>query len=407
MGPEHNFVSVCLPETLPDRLELVAYIMEMAFLIDDMIDSAESPVAAAVPYMADLLHAYKVVMAAAEGVDDDDADADSSSCSPAARIAIGFGREMVSVDCEGAKQAFEWLGKWARLMLSRSGGEKEFGNFDEYLKYRRLNVTSQYVATFFFLSFHRPLYFTFTPVPPLTWLVDSAAFGLFMFAMGLSIPEDQQQTCLDLSESFWLQTALANDYHSWEREEKAAADHNQSFVTNAIWVLMNNHSMTCEEARRVCHERAKQYATECVRVIEAVRNRDELCRDAKWLLEVQMFGVSGNAVWSLQCPRYHPDRTLNPAQLAMMRAIWAKGTTGHDHDLPEAANGTVEPSQGAVNRVVADRVVANEGVANGTAAQGATGKDTTAMRDVPALGDEVGSSGLITTIKLLTSEAGP
>jgi fusicocca-2,10(14)-diene synthase/ophiobolin F synthase len=141
IGPEHNFVASCMPEILPDRLELVAYIVEITFLIDDLIDAAESPLLAAAPYMADFLYAYDAVWKKS-------ADADTSSCSPAAGIIVGFGKAMVAVDAERARDAFEWLKKWTRLVLSRpgaAGGDREARDFDEYLEYRRLNVSSQYV----------------------------------------------------------------------------------------------------------------------------------------------------------------------------------------------------------------------------------------------------------------------
>ncbi|KAK4151149.1 isoprenoid synthase domain-containing protein [Chaetomidium leptoderma] len=332
MGPEHHFVSTCMPETLPDRLELVAYIVEITFLIDDMVDAAESPMAAAAPYMADFLHAYHVVMA------DGHVDDGRVSCSPSARMAVDFGRAMLAVDAEGAKNAFRWLEKWVRLMLRRSGDNKAFGNLEEYLEYRRVNISSQ------------------------------AAFGLFIFAMGLQIPEDQQQICLELSHSFWLQTSLANDYHSWEREKKTASDHGQAVVTNAICVLMEKHSMTCDEAKAVCREKARQHATEYVDVVATTQGRDDLCRDAKFLLDALRFGISGNVVWGLQCPRYHAERELNSAQLEIARAVWADETIGWDH-------------QKAVN--VAARVEAKGIITNDV-----PHRDMAAIQDVPALGTE-------------------
>lgn len=137
-GPEHNFVSTCFPEMLSDRLELVAYILETSFLVDDVMDAAESPMAAAAPFMADLLQAHNV-MAGGETAD--------LSCTPAASIMTGFVKEMVVIDAERAKEAFRWLEKWVKLMLSHSCGEKGFQNLDEYLEYRRVNFTSQYVLT--------------------------------------------------------------------------------------------------------------------------------------------------------------------------------------------------------------------------------------------------------------------
>ena len=137
---------------------------------------------------------------------------------------------------------------------------------------------------------------------------------------------DQQETCLKLSEPFWLQTAMVNDYHSWERERDAAGDNGT--VTNAIWVLMNRHAMTLEEARAACRAKAKEYAVEYLRVVEDAKTRDDLCHEAKQLLYMLSYGISGNAVWSLRCPRYHPDEEFTVAQREMAKEVWAEEHTG-------------------------------------------------------------------------------
>lgn len=41
LGPKYNFTAVTLPECRPDRLEIVSYIMEFAFLHDDLVDTAQ------------------------------------------------------------------------------------------------------------------------------------------------------------------------------------------------------------------------------------------------------------------------------------------------------------------------------------------------------------------------------
>ena len=38
LGAEYNFVSLALPECLPDRIEVIAYLNEMVFIHDDMVE---------------------------------------------------------------------------------------------------------------------------------------------------------------------------------------------------------------------------------------------------------------------------------------------------------------------------------------------------------------------------------
>ncbi|KAK3900071.1 isoprenoid synthase domain-containing protein [Staphylotrichum tortipilum] len=288
MGPEYNFIATCMPDVLSDRLELVAYISELGFLIDDVVDAAASPMVAAAPFMTDFFQARAVMKKGP--------DADAAGCSPMAKILIGFGRAMVATDEKRAREAFQWVKKWGRQFIARPDDSKACRNFDDYLEYRRVNVSPGDV------------------------------FGLALFGAGLDIPVDQQQMCLELSESFWLQTSLTNDYHSWERERDAAGD--DGAITNAIWVLMNRHAMTLEEAKAACRAKAKEYAAEYLHILDQVKTRDDLCIEAKHFLGQLKYGISGNAVWSVRCPRYHPNEELTAAQREMAKEIWAEEETG-------------------------------------------------------------------------------
>lgn len=135
MSPRHNFVATCLPETLPDRLEVVGHILEIVYLVDDMIDESKSPMVALAPHMADLLQAYNVIMA--------DGDMDAAPSSPLTRAVVDFGRTMVAIDPLRAKETFRWVERWAKLTWSTSSDGKDCQNFDEYLEYRRVNVSAQ------------------------------------------------------------------------------------------------------------------------------------------------------------------------------------------------------------------------------------------------------------------------
>lgn len=42
LGPDYNFTAVTIPECLPDRLEIVSYAMEFAFLHDNLIDADDT-----------------------------------------------------------------------------------------------------------------------------------------------------------------------------------------------------------------------------------------------------------------------------------------------------------------------------------------------------------------------------
>ena len=41
LGPKYNFLSVAFPETLPDRMEVLAYFDEFIFLHDDVVEAVD------------------------------------------------------------------------------------------------------------------------------------------------------------------------------------------------------------------------------------------------------------------------------------------------------------------------------------------------------------------------------
>lgn len=201
-----------------------------------------------------------------------------------------------------------------------------------------------------------------------------------IFAMGFVIPEDQQHTCLEISKPLWLQLSLANDYHSWEREQKTASNSGQESVTNAIWVLINKHSMSYDEAKRVCRDKASQYAAEYVRVVEAAKASVDLCDNAKLLLERMKFAISGNIAWGLQCPRYHDHQPLTAAQLEMAETVRAG----------EAMSWICGQETKATDSVAERPKVNNNGViTNCIATNGNSFKNMEVLRDVPALSTDV------------------
>ncbi|KAK4247910.1 isoprenoid synthase domain-containing protein [Corynascus novoguineensis] len=351
VGPKYNFLSVLIPETLPDRLELGAYISELSLLMDDAMDSGgvgtESGMAASVTaFVGEYLSAWEVVTRGSKEV-----DISSSSCpssSPLKELFVGLIKATFAFDRKAGEDGLRWLEKWATLALSGQGFGHEFGsvrNFDDYLNYRLVNVVSHGV------------------------------FGLAIFCAGLDIPQDQQKTCFELFRSFWIHASLVNDLFSWESESKAATGPSGA-VTNAIWILMNKHSMTYDEAQRVCRERASQYAQECTRMLETASTRDDLCQDAKTLLEWLKLSISGHIVWSMQTPRYHAERRLTAAQMNMAEEVWADETSGWER-IQETLAGAHERhhsigsrSAPDVNGVVLDGADMNGVVFNGAGANG-------------------------------------
>jgi hypothetical protein len=136
--------------------------------------------------------------------------------------------------------------------------------------------------------------------------------------MGITIPEKEADICAKLMRPAWVAAGLTNDLFSWEKEYAAAIRNGHPDVANAIWVLMGEHSITAEEAKLLCREKIKVAVAEYLKIIEESRNNTNLSLDLRRYIEAMQYSLSGNVVWSLQCPRYHPEKNYNQLQLLRM-----------------------------------------------------------------------------------------
>ena len=152
-----------------------------------------------------------------------------------------------------------------------------------------------------------------SPVPIRFW------YGLVTFGMAITIAEHELKLCEKLLLPAWIAAALQNDIFSWPKERDAARRHGQRNVVNAIWVLMREHEIGEAEAMEMCKNKTKQYVAEYVETVKLNRDNDHFSRDLRRYLEAILYSLSGNAVWSITCPRYHPENSYNSFQLSLMQ----------------------------------------------------------------------------------------
>ena len=133
-------------------------------------------------------------------------------------------------------------------------------------------------------------------------------FGLITFGMGLTIPEHEMKLCKELDKPAWEALALTNDLYSWEKERDDAAKAGESLVVNAIWVLMQEYSISEPEAKDLCQQKIKESVARAVQIANDTRTRTDLSLDLRKYTDAITYSVSGNLVWSIYCPRYHPEQ---------------------------------------------------------------------------------------------------
>lgn len=139
------------------------------------------------------------------------------------------------------------------------------------------------------------------------------------FGLGLHIPDHEIDLCRELMSNAWVAVGLQNDLWSWEKELNAATLHGKDHVVNAIWVLMQEYQTDVDGAMQICRKLIVEYVAKYLEVIESTKNDESISMDLRKYLDAMLYSISGNVVWSLECPRYNPGKSFNETQLQCMR----------------------------------------------------------------------------------------
>lgn len=131
-------------------------------------------------------------------------------------------------------------------------------------------------------------------------------YGLITFAMAITIHENEQSLVTHIGRSAYITLGLANDFFSWEKEyddfEKTEAS---GSIPNAIWILMQEHSVTVAEAKELCKDRIRSSCQDYLRVKHEFESTRQLSVDLRKYLTALELSISANVVWSQYSARYN------------------------------------------------------------------------------------------------------
>lgn len=190
---------------------------------------------------------------------------------------------MISIDKPRAITAMK---VWARFLQEAAGRQHDIvhESFEAYMKYRIQDVGEMF------------------------W------FGLVTFGMALTIPEAEVAQIRDLTRPCWIVLALQNDICSYNKECRAAAQKGASHVVNALWFIMRDSRIELDEAEKICRQHVDTNVKRYQEIVAMHRNDESLSKDARKYLESLLYTISGDAAWSLICPRYNSKETNREPQ---------------------------------------------------------------------------------------------
>ncbi|KAI0103056.1 fusicoccadiene synthase [Nemania sp. FL0031] len=262
LGDPFTFICVTVPECLPDRLELISYANEFAFLYDDKMESFD--------LKKDFQkETTKMLDAFGDGALDRNVNAKSG---PEKRLQAQMLSEMMVLD---PARAITSMKAWAKFVqLASRTRSSPFETLEEYVPSRVIDAGE------------------------LIW------FGTLTFGMALTIPNNEYDICMEMARSGYAALGLTNDLFSWEKERQDAMDAGLDYVFNAIWVIMKERSVNETEAKRICCSEIRKYVSTFKQTVEETRHNAYLSKDLRTYLEAVLYSISGNLVWSIYCPRY-------------------------------------------------------------------------------------------------------
>lgn len=129
--------------------------------------------------------------------------------------------------------------------------------------------------------------------------------------MTLTAKEDEQLA--EVVRPCFASLALANDYFSFDREWEISKLPGAPKPVNAVWHYMRWHGVDVPSAKRLARDAANRYEAMFLEFCHSFRMKHSpVSKKIDQYLDAIAHQVSGNVVWSLNCPRYHPEFRYDP-----------------------------------------------------------------------------------------------
>lgn len=111
-------------------------------------------------------------------------------------------------------------------------------------------------------------------------------------------------------------------------------------MTNAVWLFMNWQNLTIAKAKEKTRQVVREYEMDFQSRMDRFVANKELCSPklARYL-KALAYQIPGNVVWSLRCPRYHPELCSDAAA----RLQSSMGTMGLSSGTPHMTEHPAPP----------------------------------------------------------------
>jgi hypothetical protein len=136
---------------------------------------------------------------------------------------------------------------------------------------------------------------------------------MMLFGMGMTLTKEEDKQLQGIVHPCYAALGLANDYFSFDREYKEMRESEEQSMTNAIWLFMRWHNVDIATAKAMVRQATNKYEKQFLEFVDDFRRTHApLSEKLETYLRGLAYQISGNVVWSLNCPRYHPKHRYSP-----------------------------------------------------------------------------------------------
>ncbi|RAH78110.1 geranylgeranyl pyrophosphate synthase [Aspergillus japonicus CBS 114.51] len=267
---EGHFGAVVLPCCRPERMAIVNYIFEYAFMYDNVVESA----------------AKSTINAHADDIALDETEYRTvRSVTGTKQVQSKMLLELFAIDSTCAQVV---LDSWKTMINTTATKDKTraFRDWEEYVDYRIIDTGAPFVDM------------------------------LMRFGMGFVLTSEEQASIEPVVRPCYAALGLANDYFSFDVEWEEFQHSAETTMTNAVWLCMHWHGVDVPAAKEMVRQVTTNFEREFQqRVAEYIAGDGRENRKVQVYLRALGYQIPGNVAWSLRCPRYHPHLVQEAGRL--------------------------------------------------------------------------------------------
>ena len=131
-----------------------------------------------------------------------------------------------------------------------------------------------------------------------------------LWGMGMQLTQEEDRQLAPIIQPCFAALGLANDYFSFDREydEFKQSGRAATNLTNAVWLHMKWHNVDISTAKEMVRQATSKYEQQYLKNCADFRSkRSPISEKLDRYLRTLSYQITGNVVWSLNCPRYHPQ----------------------------------------------------------------------------------------------------